>query len=48
MKDINDVWNMFIIKCITKLSLIGIMLIKGGNSGHKEITHKYGELRDGV
>ena len=48
MKGINDVWNMCIITCIIHRQLIGIMLIKGDNSGRNEITHNYGELRDVV
>ena len=48
MKGINDVWNVCIIKCITKRQLIGIVLIKGDNSGLNEITHNYGKLRDVV
>ena len=48
MTDINYVWNMCIIKCILNLELIGIMLIKGDNSGRNEITNNYGEFRDVV
>ena len=39
MKGIDDVWNMCIMKCITNELLIGIMLIKGDNCGHNDITY---------
>ena len=48
MKGTNDVWNVCIVKSITYRYLIEIMLIKGDTSGHNEITHNYGELRDAV
>ena len=49
MEGITDVWNMCIItKCITNGWLIGIMIIKGRNSGHNKITRNKGDFRDGV
>ena len=46
MKGITDVLNMWIIKCITNGWLIGIMMIKGHNSGRYKITHNKGDFRD--
>ena len=48
IKGITDLQNMCIIKCITNGQLIGIMFIKGDNSGLNEITHNQGELHDVV
>ena len=39
---------MCIIKCITNRRLIGIMVIKGRNSGRNKITHNKGDFWDGV
>ena len=39
---------MCIIKCITNGRLIGIMIIKGPDSGRNKITHNKGHFRDGV
>ena len=36
------------IKCITNGWLVGIMIIKGLNSGHNEITHNKGDFPNGV
>ena len=36
------------IKCITNGWLIGIIIIKGRNSGRNKITHNKGKFRDGV
>ena len=38
---------MCIIKCITNGCLIGIMILKGHNSGRNKITHIKGNFRDG-
>ena len=38
---------MCIIKCITNGRLIKIMIIKGHNSWHNEITQNKGDFRDG-
>ena len=45
---ITDVWNMCIIKCITNGWLIGIMIIKGRNSGRNKMTRNKVDFRDGV
>ena len=36
------------IKCITNGWLVGIMMIKGRNSGRNKITHNEGDFRNGV
>ena len=48
MLGITAVLNMWVIKCITNGLLIGIMIIKGRNSGRNKITHNKGDFRDGV
>ena len=48
MLGITAVLNMWVIKCITNGWLIGIMIIKGRNSGRNKITHNKGDFRDGV
>ena len=36
------------IKCITNVWLLGILIIKGRNSGRNKITRDKGGFRDGV
>ena len=41
-------WTCGIIKCITNGWPIGIVIIKGRNSGRYKITHNNGDFRNGV
>ena len=48
IRKVSLLYRTCIMKCITNGQLIGLMLIRGDNSGRSEITHNQGELRDVV